>query len=80
MIYEKFQFEKVCGSDSVKLAALPQDNQKWCLAVKVGSATAYLGDSNVVIEFSTLDDVISYAHQNGIGKVLVITGARPWRF
>ncbi|WP_146218701.1 hypothetical protein [Halomonas sp. LBP4] len=82
MIFEKSKFEQACRSNSAKLAALPQDNEKWCLAMKVGSATAYLGHSSadVAVEFSTLDELISYAHQNEIGEVLVITGARPWSF
>ena len=82
MIYEKSKFEKISSSSKTKVAALPEDNESWCLAMKVGSSTAYLGDSigQVARQFSSLDDLISYAHQNEIGEVLVITGAKTWRF
>ncbi|EKP0295036.1 hypothetical protein [Aeromonas veronii] len=82
MIYERSKFEKASRSNAAKVAALPQDSETWCLAIKVGASTAYLGDSTGqdAREFSSLDELINYAHQNLIGEVLVITGAKSWRF
>jgi hypothetical protein len=82
MIFENLKFEKACCSTSAKLAALPQHNEKWCLAMKTGIQIVYLGNSNTDqrVEFSTLDELINYARQNEIGEVLVITGAKEWCF
>ncbi|EMH6402178.1 hypothetical protein AB5B87_001394 [Providencia rettgeri] len=82
MIYDELQFKNACNSNLVKFGALPQENGNWCLARKVGSLTAYLGNPNTdsAREFSTLDELKEYAHNNQIGEILLITGATPWVF
>lgn len=82
MIYEMSKFVKASSSSAAKVVALPQENGTWCLAMKVDASTVYLGDSTGqdTREFSSLDELINYAHHNLIGEVLVITGAKPWRF
>lgn len=82
MVYESSKFEKASNLSAAKFAALPQDNETWYIVIKVGATTAYLGDSTGqdAREFSSADELVNYAHQNLIGEVLVITGAKPWRF
>ena len=80
--FSKSQFEKKVTSKKVKLAALPQSDEKWCLATKVDGSTAYLGDANgtEAVKFASLDDLIRYSQEIGMDEVLVITGTNPWDF
>ena len=74
-------FEALIKQKQVKLAALPQDNQRWCLAMKESNGTAYLGlNETQVKEFVSISEIIDYAAQLGAAEVLVIAGAVPWKF
>jgi hypothetical protein len=57
VIYCKTEFNNFCIGKPVKLGALPQSNEKWCLALKNNDGVVYLGNESgqKAIEFSTVD-------------------------
>lgn len=80
MILSESDFGRATQGGS-PVACLPQPDQDWCLAVKVGSATGYLGNvDGKELLFPTLDRAIECAKNFEVGQVLVITGSKPWRF
>ena len=81
MIFGKSKFEAIIKQKQVKVAALPQDNHNWCLAMKEPNGTAYLGDNETQAkEFTSVSELIIYATELGAAEVIVITGAVPWKF
>lgn len=65
-----------------KAACLPQHDEDWCLAVKVGTATAHLGDESTkeAKHFESLDTAVTLARDWGASEVLIITGTKAWKF
>lgn len=82
MIYSKSKFEQACLKKYLKCGALPQDTEKWALALKNRDGVVYLGDEEGVepVDFDSLDQLVRYATNLKIKEVLVITGARAWEF
>jgi hypothetical protein len=80
MIIGEAEFRKRIQSGA-QVACLPQDDGGWCLAVKSGPLTSYLGRSERhEVIFPTLDEAVTQATGFEIGQIIVITGAKAWEF